>query len=325
MRNGLLLCKVIMSPVNILFIDSVHPLLQRELEANGFICHLQYEWSREKIGEELHNFDGVVIRSRIKLDKELIDRGTKLKFIARAGAGMENIDVPYAESKGIKCLPSAEGNRDAVGEHALGMLLCLFNNICRADRQVREGIWIREGNRGVELQGKTVGIIGYGNMGSAFAQRLKGFDCTVLAYDKYKKNYSDEFVKESTLEELFEKTDVLSIHLPLTEETKYIVDYSFLEKFKKNFFFVNTSRGKQVKTDDLVAWMKSGKVIGACIDVLEYESLSFEGLDKNNLPESFGYLTESDRVVLTPHIAGWTHESNEKISATLAKKILELF
>jgi D-3-phosphoglycerate dehydrogenase len=325
MRNDLLLQKAIMPSVNILFIDSVHPLLQKELEAKGFSCHLKYEWSREKIGEELPNFDGVVIRSRIKLDKELIDKGTKLKFIARAGAGMENIDVPYAESKGIKCLPSAEGNRDAVGEHALGMLLCLFNNICRADRQVRDGIWIREGNRGVELQGKTVGIIGYGNMGSAFAQRLKGFDCTVLAYDKYKKNYSDGFIKESTLETLFEKTDVLSIHLPLTEETKYIIDGPFLENFKKNIYFINTSRGKQVKTDDLVTCMKSGKVLGACIDVLEYESLSFEGLDKSKLPESFGYLTESDRVVLTPHIAGWTHESNEKISATLAKKILELF
>ncbi len=313
------------SLINVLFIDSVHPLLQKELEARGFICHLQYEWTREKIGEELHKFDGVVIRSRVKLDKELIDKGTKLKFIARAGAGMENIDVPYAESKGIKCLPSAEGNRDAVGEHALGMLLCLFNNIIRADREVREGLWVREGNRGVELQGKTVGIIGYGNMGSAFAQRLRGFDCAVLAYDKYKKNYSNEFVEETNLDELFEKTDVLSIHLPLTEETNGIVNRSLLEKFKKNIYFINTSRGRQVVTDDLVACMKSGKVIGACIDVMEYESLSFEGLDKSKLPESFHYLAKSDRVVLTPHIAGWTHESNEKISATLTRKILELF
>lgn len=312
-------------PINILFIDSVHPLLQKELEAHGFICHLQYEWSREKIGEELHKFDGVIIRSRVKLDKELIDKGTNLKFIARAGAGMENIDVAYAESKGIKCLPSAEGNRDAVGEHAVGMLLCLFNNINRADREVRHGLWIREGNRGVELQGKTVGIIGYGNMGGAFAQRVKGFDCTVLAYDKYKKNYSNEYVTESTMEELFEKTDVLSIHLPLTEETIGIVNRAFLEKFKKNIYFINTSRGKQVITDDLVACMKSGKVRGACLDVLEYESLSFEGLDKNNLPDSFKYLAASDRVVFTPHIAGWTNESNEKISAVLAKKILELF
>jgi D-3-phosphoglycerate dehydrogenase len=313
------------SQINILFIDSVHPLLQKELEAHGFICHLQYEWSREKIGEELHKFEGVVIRSRVKLDKELIDKGTNLKFIARAGAGMENIDVPYAESKGIKCLPSAEGNRDAVAEHALGMLLCLFNNIIRADREVRQGLWVREGNRGVELQGKTVGIIGYGNMGSAFAQRLKGFDCNVTAYDKYKKNYSNEYVRETTMEELFEKTDILSIHLPLTEETIGIINRAFLEKFKKNIYFINTSRGKQVVTEDLVSCMKTGKVIGACIDVLEYESLSFEGLDKNNLPESFHYLAKSDRVVLTPHIAGWTHESNEKISATLAKKILELF
>jgi len=319
-------------PINILFIDSVHPLLQKELEAKGFVCHLQYEWSREKIGEELHKFDGVVIRSRIKLDKQLIDKVTKLKFIARAGAGMENIEVAYAESKGIKCLPSAEGNRDAVGEHALGMLLCLFNNICKADMEVRQGLWIREGNRGSELQGKTVGIIGYGNMGSAFAQRLKGFDCAVIAYDKYKKNYSTpnppmgaNTVKESTLEELFEKTDVLSIHLPLTEETNGMVNRSFLEKFKKNIYLINTSRGKQVVTDDLVACMETGKVIGACLDVLEYESLSFEGLDKSNLPPSFKYLIESDRVVLTPHIAGWTHESNEKISATLSRKILELF
>ncbi|HTB33209.1 MAG TPA: 2-hydroxyacid dehydrogenase [Bacteroidia bacterium] len=313
------------SPINILFIDSVHPLLQKELEARGFVCHLQYEWSREKIGEELHKFDGVVIRSRVKLDKELIDKGTNLKFIARAGAGMENIDVPYAESKGIKCLPSAEGNKDAVGEHALGMLLCLFNNICKADREVRQGLWVREGNRGVELQGKTVGIIGYGNMGSAFAQRLKGFDCTVIAYDKYKDNFSNEFVTEASLEEFFEKTDVLSIHLPLTAETNGIVNRNLLEKFKKNIYFINTSRGKQVVTDDLVACMKSGKVLGACIDVIEYESLSFEGLDKNNLPPSFQYLAGSERVVLTPHIAGWTFESNEKISATLAKKILELF
>jgi D-3-phosphoglycerate dehydrogenase / 2-oxoglutarate reductase len=313
------------SRCTILFIDSVHPLLQKELEAKGFVCHLHYDWTKEKIGEELHNFDGIVIRSRIKLDKKLIDKGTRLKFIARAGAGMENIDVFYAESQEIKCLSSAEGNRDAVGEHALGMLLCLLNNINRADHEVRQGLWIREGNRGTELQGKTVGIIGYGNMGSAFAQRLKGFDCKVFAYDKYKENYSNEFVKESTLKDLFEQTDVLSIHLPLTEETEFMVNLSFLQKFKKYIYFINTSRGKQVVTDDLVACMKSGKVIGACLDVLEYESLSFEGLDKDKLPPSFRYLTESDRVILTPHIAGWTHESNEKISATLARKILELF
>jgi D-3-phosphoglycerate dehydrogenase len=306
----------------VLFIDSVHPRLQKELEAAGFICDLQYKWDKERIAQELVNYIGVVIRSRIKVDKELIDKGTNLKFIARAGAGMENIDVAYAHSKGIHCLHAPEGNRDAVGEHVLGMLLALFNNICRADSEVRNGHWIREGNRGIELQGKTVGIIGYGNMGSAFAQRLKGFGVTVLAYDKYKQHFSDEYAKEATLEELFDKVDVLSLHIPLTDETRFMVNSSFIERFKKNIYIVNAARGKVLKTDDFVLAMKNGKVLGACLDVLEYESLSFEGLDKDKLPEAFQYLIKSDRVVLTPHIAGWTYESNEKISAVLAEKIL---
>jgi D-3-phosphoglycerate dehydrogenase len=272
---------------SVLFIDSVHPRLQKELEAAGFTCDLHYEWDREKIAKELPNYIGVVIRSRIKLDKELIDMGTNLKFIARAGAGMENIDVHHAHTKGIHCIHAPEGNRDAVGEHALGMLLSLFNNICRANQQVRNLEWIREGNRGVELQGKTVGIIGYGNMGSAFAQRLKGFGVNVLAYDKYKKSFSDDYAKEATLEELFERTDVLSLHIPLTDETKYMINSSFLEKFRKNIYVINTARGKALKTDDLVAQIKKGKVLGACLDVLEYESLSFEGLYKTSLPEAF--------------------------------------
>ena len=307
---------------NILFIDSVHQRLQKELEAAGFTCDLQYEWDRERIAKELPNYIGVVIRSRIKLDKELIDKGTNLKFIARAGAGIENIDVHHAHTKGIHCIHAPEGNRDAVGEHALGMLLALFNNICRANQQVRNLEWIREGNRGIELQGKTVGIIGYGNMGSAFAQRLKGFGVNIWAYDKYKKGFTDEYAKEARLEELFEKADILSLHVPLTDETKYMVNTSFLEKFRKNIYVINTARGKVLKTDDLVHQMKKGKVLGACLDVLEYESLSFEGLDKASLPEAFKYLLESDRVILTPHIAGWTHESNEKIAAILAEKIL---
>ncbi len=306
----------------VLFIDSVHPRLQKELEAAGLVCDLQYEWDKEKIAAKLPEYTGIVIRSRIKLDKELISKGINLKFIARAGAGMENIDVHFAQTLGIHCLHAPEGNRDAVGEHALGMLLALFNNICRANTEVRQGHWIREGNRGIELQGKTVGIIGYGNMGSAFAQRLKGFGVTVLAYDKYKKNFSDEYVKEATLQELFEKADVLSLHIPLTDETRYMVDSAFLRKFEKNIYLINTARGKVLKTDDLVQAMKQGKVLGACIDVLEYETVSFEGLDQNKLPEAFQYLLKSDKVILTPHIAGWTHESNEKIAAILAKKIL---
>lgn len=306
----------------VLFIDSVHPRLQKDLEAAGLVCDMQYVWDRDTIAAKLPEYVGIIIRSRIKLDKELISKGTNLKFIARAGAGMENIDVEFAETKGIKCLHAPEGNRDAVGEHALGMLLALLNNICRANNEVRQGHWIREGNRGTELQGKTVGIIGYGNMGSAFAQRLKGFGVTVLAYDKYKKNFSDEFAKEATLQELFEKADVLSLHIPLTDETRFMVDGVFLEKFRKNIYLINTARGKVLKTEGLVECMKKGKVLGACIDVLEYESLSFEGLNQNKLPEAFQYLLKSDRVILTPHIAGWTYESNEKISAVLAQKIL---
>lgn len=309
----------------ILFIDSNHPLLHEELRAAGFVCDLQYEWSKEKVMQELHNYTGVVIRSRFKLDKEMLDKGTNLKFIARAGAGMENIDVAYAESKGIKCLHAPEGNRDAVGEHALGMLLMLLNNLKKADAEVRRGIWLREENRGHEIQGKTVGIIGYGNMGSAFAQRLKGFDCRVIAYDKYKKNFSNEYVKESTMEDLWEHADIVSPHLPLTDETDHLANNEFFNRFKKNIYFINTARGKNVNTADLVEQIKSGKVLGACLDVLEYESLSFEALDASKLPESFQYLIKSDKVILTPHIAGWTYESHEKIAETLLRKIKELF
>jgi D-3-phosphoglycerate dehydrogenase len=309
----------------VLFIDSNHPILHEELQREGFVCDLQYEWSKEKVMEELHNYIGVVIRSRFKLDKEILSKGTNLNFIARAGAGMENIDVHFAHSMGIHCLSAPEGNRDAVGEHALGMLLMLFNNLNRADKEVRQGVWKREENRGHEIQGKTVGIIGYGNMGSALAQRLKGFDCTVLAYDKYKKNYSDEFAKESTMEELFEKADIVSLHLPLTDETHHLANNAFFQKFKKNIYLINTARGKNVKTDDLVEQIKKGKVLGACIDVLEYEAVSFEALDASKLPEPFQYLIKSDKVVLTPHIAGWTFESHEKIARTLVEKIKDLY
>jgi D-3-phosphoglycerate dehydrogenase len=269
-------------------------------------------------------YDGVVIRSKIKITKDIIDKATKLKFIARAGAGMENIDVEYAVQKGIKCLHAPEGNRDAVAEQAIGMLLALFNNLIRADKEVREGKWIREGNRGVELMGKTVGIIGYGNMGSAFAERLKGFGVNVLVYDKYKKNFGNEIIKESTLDDLFKNADVLSIHTPLSEETQYMINDSFINSFTKNIYIINTARGKSLNTADLVKNLKTGKVRGACLDVLEYEMVSFEALDTKQLPEAFQYLIQCDNVILSPHIAGWTHESNEKIASVLANKILEL-
>lgn len=307
--------------MKILFIDSNHPLLHETLERSGHTCDLNYNWTKEEIIKNIHLYDGIVIRSKIKITKEIIDKAVKLKFIARAGAGMENIDVSYAESKGIKCIHAPEGNRDGVGEHALGMLLGLFNNLFKADKEVREGKWIREGNRGVELSGRTVGIIGYGNMGSAFAERLKGFGVKVLAYDKYRKSFGDDFIIESTLEKLFEEADVISLHTPLTEETHYMINDVFINKFRKKIYIINTARGKSLNTADLVKNIKSGKVLGACLDVLEYEAVSFENLDASNLPEPFQYLIQSDKVVLSPHIAGWTKESHEKIAKVLVEKI----
>ena len=309
--------------MRILFIDSNHPLLHQTLEAAGHSCELNYSWTKEEITDRIHLFDGVVIRSRIRIDKEIIDKAEKLKFIARAGAGMENIDVAYAESKGIKCLHAPEGNRDAVAEHALGMLLCLFNNISRADKEVREGKWIREGNRGVELMGKTIGIIGFGNMGSAFAERLKGFGVKVLAYDKYKKDFGTENIRESSMEEIFQEADVLSLHTPLTQETEYLINNEFIKNFRKNIYIINTARGKCLHTADLITSLKSGKVSGACLDVLEYEMTSFESLDYNALPLAFQELIKSDKVLLSSHIGGWTHESNEKIAKILAEKIID--
>lgn len=310
--------------MKILFIDSNHPLLHETLQKAGHECDLEYSWTKAEIIGHIHLYDGVVIRSRIQLNKEIIDKAVKLKFIARAGAGMENIDVAYAESKGIKCLHAPEGNRDAVAEHAIAMLLSLFNNLHRANAEVRSGKWIREGNRGVELMGKTVGIIGYGNMGSAFAERLKGFGVTVLVYDKYKKGFGTDTIIESTMERLFAEADVISLHTPLTEETAYYINDAFIRSFKKNIYIINTARGKCLNTADLVKNIRSGKVSGACLDVLEYEMTSFETLETADLPEAFQYLIQSDKVVLSPHIAGWTHESNEKIAAVLAEKILHL-
>jgi len=308
----------------VLFIDTVHPVLKQDLESLGFQCDYFENFSTADYYFVIHQYDGVIIRGKIRLDKEILSRAKSLKFIGRVGAGMENIDVAYAESLDIKCLNAPEGNRDAVGEHTLGMLLMLLNNLRKSDREVREGVWIREGNRGVEIQGKTIGIIGYGNMGSAFAKRLAGFDTRVIAYDKYKFNYSDQFVEEATLETVFQETDILSLHVPLTDETTFMVNDQFISNFRKNIYLINTSRGKVLKTADLVKNMQSGKVTGAALDVLEYEKLSFEDIDQDSLPDDFKYLIQSDRVVLTPHIAGWTHESNYKMAKVIVEKIREL-
>ncbi|MBL4624541.1 MAG: 2-hydroxyacid dehydrogenase [Flavobacteriales bacterium] len=310
-----------MSKNKIIFIDSVHPILRERLTEKGFKCLDYTTNTRKEVLSVISSFTGAVIRSKFKIDKEILDRAINLKFIARSGAGLENIDLDYAQQKGVTVYNSPEGNRTAVGEHALGMLLNLFNNLSRADLEVRMGIWDREGNRGHELAGRTVGIIGYGNMGSAFAQRLQGFECNVIAYDKYKSGFGNDYVQEVSIETIFEEADVVSLHTPLTDETRYLINDEFIRSFTKNIYIINTARGLTLNTVDLVNGLKSGKVIGACLDVLEYEKTSFENLNKDSLPEAFQFLTESDQVILSPHIAGWTHESYVKLSSFLADKI----
>jgi len=309
----------------ILFIDSNHPRLHELLREKGFTCGLFYDKTEEELKKLIPNYDAIVIRSKFKITREIMDSAPRLKCIARAGAGMENIDVAYAKQKGITCVNAPEGNRDGVAEHALGMLLALLNNICKADNEVRKGVWLREENRGAELGGRTVGIIGYGNTGAAFARRLQGFDMKILAYDKYKRGFGNDHVKESSPEEIFEGADILSLHIPLTEETNYLVNDEYLNKFKKNIYIINTSRGKCVNTIDLVKNIESGKVLGACLDVLEYETVSFEDVDLAKIPPPMQYLVRSNKVILTPHIAGWTHESNLKIAEVLAAKMIEVF
>lgn len=309
----------------ILCIDSNHEVLHETLINAGFQCDLFWDKSKEELIQLIPRYDGIVIRSKFKITKDLIDAAPNLKCIGRVGAGMESIDVEYALSKGIVCVSAPEGNRDAVGEHALGMLLMLLNNLKRADTEVRNNIWKRAENRGYEISGKTIGIIGYGNMGSAFAQRLKGFDCKILAHDTLKSNFGNDSVKEATLQQIKNEADIVSIHLPLTDETNYYINDAFINSFKKNIYIINTARGKCLNTADLVTNLKSEKVIGACLDVLEYESSSFEKVDTTTLPAPMQYLIKSDNVILTPHIAGWTHESNYKMSKIIAKKMIKVF
>lgn len=308
----------------VLFIDTAHPSLQYGLEKLGFQCDYFPDFKYDDFKKIIGKYQGVIIRGKIKLDREILLAARNLEFIGRVGAGMENIDLAVAEKQGIRCLNAPEGNRSAVGEHAIGMLLMLFNNMKKGDAEVRRGLWLREENRGIEIEGKTIGIIGYGNMGGAFAKKLSGFGAHVLAYDKYKTGYSDNFVSEVSLEELFTETDVLSLHVPLTDETRFMINRDFLGRFHKDIWLINTSRGKVLKTDDLVAALKSGKVKGACLDVLEFEGLSFENLDAKNLPKAFSELAKMQNVILSPHVAGWTHESNLKLASTIVRKVKAL-
>ena len=311
--------------MKILHLDSNHPLLLSQLNDLGFTNHEDYIASKSEIEAKISEYDGMVIRSRFSIDKSFLDAATNLKFIGRVGAGLENIDCDYAQQKGIYLISAPEGNRNAVGEHALGMLLSLFNKLNKADKEVRQGKWLREDNRGLELDGKTVGLIGYGNMGKAFAKKLKGFDVEVLCYD-IKTDVGDANAKQVILEELKAKSDVLSLHIPQTDLTLNMINLDFINGFKKSFWLINTARGKSVITEDLVKGLKSGKILGAGLDVLEYEKSSFENLfTSDKMPEAFQYLIASENVLLSPHVAGWTVESNIKLSQTIVDKIKAKF
>jgi len=305
--------------MRVLFIDRVHPSLKNNLKKNHFVCDESYHLSKEKIEKIIHNYEGIIIRSRFIINSDFIRKAKNLKFIARAGSGLENIDVEFAKSENIKCFNASEGNRQAVAEHSIGMLLSLFNNLNTADKEVRIGKWEREGNRGIELAGKTVGIIGFGNNGSAFANVLQGFGVKILAYDKY----LDDYPYQSSMEKIYKQADIVSLHVPLTEETNYLVNNNFINKFEKDFYFINTARGKCANTKSIVKALKSGKIKGACLDVLEHEKTSFENLSEIGFTDEMQYLINSKNTILSPHIAGWTIESNIKIAKVLTEKILD--
>ncbi|SHI63619.1 2-hydroxyacid dehydrogenase [Pseudozobellia thermophila] len=320
--------------MKILHVDKNHPLLIEQFAELGFQNDEDYTSSKEEIENKIEAYDGLIIRSRFTIDAPFLDKAKNLKFIGRLGAGLENIDVRHAEANGIFLAAAPEGNRNAVGEHTLGMLLSLFNNLNKADREVRSGIWDREGNRGVELEGKTVGIIGYGNMGKAFAKKLKGFDVEeVICYDIVG-GVGDGNARQVGILELHQRTEILSLHVPQTEDTIGMINTEFIEKFHNPFWLLNAARGKCVITEDLVKALKSGKIRGAGLDVLEYEKASFENMFKgdnsdgaalSNLPEAFQYLVQAENVILSPHVAGWTFESLEKLAQTIVDKVKAKF
>jgi len=302
----------------ILISDAMHPSIVPTLTEIGFEVDYFPDIDRGKMLDVLHHYFGLLIRSKTVVDRQLIDAGTSLKFIARAGAGLDQIDLHYAREKNIEIINAPEGNKDAVGEHALGMLLNLLNHINRADREIRQKKWKREPNRGVELMGKTVGIIGYGNMGRAFARRLAGFECQVLAHDKYKKGFSDEYAREATIEEIFEQAEVLSFHVPLTDETRHMANDTFFDHFYHSLYLINTARGEIIPLKTLLNKILSGKVLGAALDVLENEKFNALSYEQEQV---LNELFKMDNVLFTPHVAGWSRESYIKINQTLVNKI----
>ncbi|HVI46236.1 MAG TPA: NAD(P)-dependent oxidoreductase [Chitinophaga sp.] len=302
----------------VLVTAKTHPYLTDQLQHKGYEVIYEPSISYDEVYNRIRDCEGLIVTTRIRVDKRIIDHAAQLQWIGRLGSGMELIDVPYAESKGIHCVSSPEGNRDAVGEQAVGMLLCLMNNVLRSNLQLREGIWERDGNRGYELNGRTVGIIGYGNTGSIFAHKLRGFDVKILAYDKYKKGFGTSEVQEASLEQIFSESDIVSLHLPLTDETLHLANAAFFGSFARPVWFMNTARGKLVNNNDLIAALKEGTIAGACLDVLENEKLaSFSAVEKEQLE----FLLKAPNVIVTPHIAGYSHEASIKMARIVLEKL----
>lgn len=312
--------------MNVLHLDENHPLLIQQLNSLGLVNEEDYSSSKAEIEDKIHLYDGIVIRSRFPIDASFLQKAKNLKFIGRVGAGLENIDIDFAEKQGILLFNAPEGNRDAVAEHALGLLLNLTNRLFISHNEVKRGLWLREENRGEEIMGKTVGIIGYGHMGKAFAKRLQGFGCEVICYD-IKDNIGDDHATQVSLHEFMQRTQILSLHVPLTDKTQNLVDLKLISNFKNNIWLINTSRGQVVKTSDLVNAIENEKVKGAGLDVLEYEKSSFENLfsGASEMPEDFRKLINFQNVVLSPHVAGWTIESKEKLAQTIVNKIKSAF
>jgi len=303
----------------ILIIDDLHPAFKERAVQLGYEVDDLPKITRAETMAVISQYDGIAVRTKFRIDKELIDAAPGLKFVARAGAGLDNIDEAYALDRNIQLINAPEGNRDALGEHAVGMLLSVLNNYRKADIEIRNGIWDREGSRGWELKGKTVGIIGYGFMGSSFARKLSGFEVKVLAYDKYKTGFSDEYAQECSMEEIVKHSDVLSLHIPLTSETRQLVNEEYLFHFRKNIFFINTARGEIVNTVAVLNAIKTGKILGAGLDVLEAEKFP-----KLSDQPWYNELKASPKVLLTPHVGGWTFDSYRKISEVLANKLEQL-
>ena len=302
----------------VLISDRTHPVLEERLRSAGFDVSVEPDHDYDSLIRAAQGCDGLVVRSKVIIDRNFIDACPSLRCIGRVGAGMETIDTDYAESRGIRCLNSPEGNRDAVGEHTVGLLLSLLNNIARADAEVRQGLWRREANRGHELGSLTVGIIGFGNMGQAFAKRLSGFGCRIIYYDKYLENLEFlENLERVSLATLQQEADVVSFHVPLTDETRHYLDTAFIDTMRKPFYLLNTSRGAVVDTEALAAGQQSGKVLGAGLDVLENENMQSDSLSTLNSQLS------TLNCVFTPHVAGWTVESKYKLAAVLADKIID--